>query len=257
MIKEKKKFLTGLMLLASFFAVLFWIFTPTFGDGMNGLQFADDMFNRLSKGSSYFIPKVADNNEKFMGKEIDVKFSVETPEIAESAAMLFESSGAAAKADGQNVHVKGDLGRVLASALEDADNMYHNDGQKVVMKYGYDGGEAVLVKFGDEKARAGHAKGEKVLVNSWWQSLSKIEKKLAKNKQVAEAKMVSDVTKKAIEPGYNFYQVKAAKVSDHAAILAGLLVFYIGYTLWFGFGIFYLFEGMGLSMSKAKAKAEA
>lgn len=257
MIKDKKHFLMGLMLLVSFLAVLFWIFTPTFGDDMNGLQYADNMFNRLSKGSSYFIPKVADKNQEFMGKSFDVKLKLETPEIAESAAVLFESAGAKCKVDGVELGIKGDLGKVLASALEDADSMYNNDGQKVAAKYGYDDGNVILAKFGGEKASDSHAKGEKILINSWWQALSKMEKKLAKQKMIAEAKMVGDVNKKAIEPGYNFYEIEAVKVSENALVMTGLLVFYIFYTLWFGFSIFFMFEGIGLTMKKSEAKAEA
>jgi hypothetical protein len=35
-----------------------------------------------------------------------------------------------------------------------------------------------------------------------------------------------------------------------------LLVFYIAYTMWWGFSIFFFFEGIGLSMKKAKVKKE-
>jgi hypothetical protein len=35
-----------------------------------------------------------------------------------------------------------------------------------------------------------------------------------------------------------------------------LLVFYLVYTLWWGFAIFYLFDGVGLSMKKARVKQE-
>jgi hypothetical protein len=65
------------------------------------------------------------------------------------------------------------------------------------------------------------------------------------------------VVKKAIEPAYNFYQIDANKVSDHAGMLSGLLVFYVFYTMWWGYAIFYMFEGFGLTMKKAKVKKEA
>jgi hypothetical protein len=58
----------GIILAITFWCVLFLIFSPLFGQGRNGLQFADEMFNTLAKGSSYFIPKVAKSNEKFMGR---------------------------------------------------------------------------------------------------------------------------------------------------------------------------------------------
>lgn len=65
------------------------------------------------------------------------------------------------------------------------------------------------------------------------------------------------VMKKAIEPGYNFYGINAAKVTDKMGIMTGLLVFYVIYTMWYGFAIFELFEGIGLTMKKSKVKQEA
>jgi hypothetical protein len=114
--------------------------------------------------------------------------------------------------------------------------MYKNDGKTVSARYGQD---------------------EKKVMQNWWQALGKIEKTMKKEKKVAEAKAIADVTKKAVEPGYNFYQIDANKVSEHAGMMSGLLVFYVVYTMWWGYAIFYLFEGLGLSMKKSKVKKEA
>ena len=91
----------------------------------------------------------------------------------------------------------------------------------------------------------------------WWQALDKIEKQMKKEKNVDVAKAISDVNKKAIEPGYNFYKIETNRVRDHAGMLSGLLVFYVFYTMWWGYAIFYMFEGFGLTMKKAKVKKEA
>ena len=64
------------------------------------------------------------------------------------------------------------------------------------------------------------------------------------------------MTKKAIEASYNFYKVDAKKVKDEAGLMTFLLVFYVAYTMWWGFAIFFIFEGIGLSMKKAKVKKE-
>ncbi len=256
MIRDKKHFAIGFALLVTFIAVLMFIFSPSFGDGMNGLQFSDDTFNKLSKGSSYFIPKIIENNKEYIGKEVSSKFKVETPEIADSAAMLFKHAGAEVEVNDTELSVKGDLGKLLGSALEDADSMFNNEGAKVLSKYGFDDGSEVVTKWGGDKADDPDVKGEKLLLNSWWQALNKMQKKLAIHKQVEESNMVGQVNKKAIEPGYNYFGVEAVKVSERSMVLGGLLLFYILYTLWFGFAIFYLFEGMGLSMEKSEAKAE-
>jgi hypothetical protein len=83
-----------------------------------------------------------------------------------------------------------------------------------------------------------------------------MDKELKKQGKIAEAKIVSDVMKKAVEPAYNFYKIEGQKVSEKAGLMIGLLVFYVVYTMWWGFAIFYLFEGLGLTMKKAKVKKE-
>jgi hypothetical protein len=45
-------------------------------------------------------------------------------------------------------------------------------------------------------------------------------------------------------------------VKEKAGLMTFLLVFYVAYTLWWGFAIFFIFEGIGLTMSKAKVKKE-
>ena len=81
MAKTNKKSLSiGVLLAASFFGVLLLIFSPVFGDGRNGLTYADDMFNKLSKGSSYFIPDLRKDSEKFNGQALSVKISAAKPD---------------------------------------------------------------------------------------------------------------------------------------------------------------------------------
>jgi hypothetical protein len=226
----------GVVLAISFFAVLALIFTPVFGSGMNGLDFADDLFNKLSKGSSYFIPKLQQSVQAYAGKQFDVQISIDKPETAALAEKLFVAAGATAKADGVKLAVAGDLGAVLAVVLRDADEMYRNDGKAVAARYG--------------------AK-EKDALRAWWTSFSAIDKSFKKSGKIEESKIVSDVMKKAVETAYNYYGIPAEKVADKAVLMTGLLVFYVAYTLWWGFAIFYIFDGIGLTMTKAKVKKEA
>jgi hypothetical protein len=55
--------------------------------------------------------------------------------------------------------------------------------------------------------------------------------------------------------GYNFYRIETRKVSTVAGMLVFSLVFYVAYTLWWGYAVLFLFEGAGLQM-KAGAKKE-
>ena len=59
-----------------------------------------------------------------------------------------------------------------------------------------------------------------------------------------------------VEAAYNFYQIEPVKVSERAGTMTGLLVFYVLYTLWWGFALMFLVEGMGLTMTKKRAKKE-
>jgi len=243
-VRNKKTFGMGAVFAISFLVVLFMIFSPVFG-GKNGLQFADDSFNRLSKGSSYFIPKVTKSNEKFIGRMFAASIKVDKPEDkageaekrAANIAKVFTAAGAKVEVNASTVKIEGDLGKVLASALQDSDDMYKNQGEKIRARYATD--------------------DEKKMFRQWHNALAKINKEFQKEKKIEESKMVSDVMKKAIEPAYNFYKVEGEKVVDHAGMLSGLLVFYVAYTMWCGYSIFYMFDGLGLSMKKAKVKKEA
>jgi len=246
---SKKSLGVGIALAVSFLVVLVLIFSPIFGDGKNGLVFADDLFNKLSKGSSYFIPKVAKDNEKFMGRMFTVSIKMSKPEDkpgdaekrAERAAKLFAvNPGAKVEVKGSELKIEGDIGLVLKAALEDSDVMFKNEGDKLKAKY--------------ESAMA--TDDIKQMFRQWNNILPKISKEFAKEKKIEEANIVSAVTKKAVETAYNYYGVEAQKVSDKAVLMTGLLVFYVIYTMWWGFAIFFIFDGIGLTMSKSKVKKE-
>ncbi|MBI5196204.1 MAG: hypothetical protein HZA10_07770 [Nitrospirae bacterium] len=237
---HKKHLGTGIVLAISFIVVLVLIFSPIFpktpeGNSQNGLDFADRMFNELSKGSSYFIPKIKKDNEKFIGKTFAVSIKIDKPEDAENTIKLFNSAGARAEMQGTEMKIEGDLGKVVETVLNDSDAMYNNDGSKVSGLYGY---------------------AEKAVMKNWWQALSKMAKTFTKDKKLDEAKLLDSVNKKAVETSYNFYGITAQKVSENAVLMTGLLVFYVVYTMWWGFAIFFIFEGIGLTMKKSKVKKE-
>ena len=254
MAQAKKHMALGILLAISFWVVLFLMFSPIFpktaeGQPQNGLQWADELFNQLAKGSSYFIPKVQKSNEKFMGKMFSATINVGKPEDkpgdgekrAERASKLFMiNPGAKVEVSGTQLKIEGDLGLVLKAALDDADMMFKNEGDKIKAKY------AVAMTTDDEKQ----------MFRQWNNVLPKIDKVFKKERMIEESQIVAQVTKKAIEAGYNFYKVDAKKVKDEAGLMTFLLVFYVAYTMWWGFAIFFIFEGIGLSMKKAKVKKE-
>jgi hypothetical protein len=75
-----------------------------------------------------------------------------------------------------------------------------------------------------------------------------MEKALKEQKKFKEAKLVALVVKKAVETGYNYYQIQPQKIGDKYGIVIFSLIFYVVYTLWYGFAILLMFEGWGLKL---------
>lgn len=235
LVRHKRLFNMGIFLALSFLGVLLLIFSPVFGGGRNGLEYSDDLFNKLSKGSSYFIPGVVEQNKKFMGQNLDVTVKLAKAEYVDKAVKMVIAAGGQIGAKDTEVKVTGDLGNLLGAVLKDSDAMYHNNGKEVSGRYGFD---------------------EKDVMTVWWNLLNPMVKELQKQKKIEEANMVSDTMKRAVEPAFNFYGIEAQSVADKAFVMIGLLVFYVLYTMWWGYAIYYLFDGIGLSMKKAKVKKE-
>lgn len=226
MISQKKEFYTGVSLLAAFIVVLFIIFSPVF-NGQNGLEFLDDLYNSISKGSAYYIPKIKQETAAFSGETIHVSLEMKSDLQAEQTALLFMKSGAMINTTGKEVKVNGDLGQILANCLSDADAMYVNNGRALTEKYGYN---------------------EKQALFNWWHALNAMDKELKKQKQFRKAKAVHLVVTKAVESAYNYYGVDPQKISDRFGVVLFSLVFYVVYTLWYGFSIMYMFTGIGLKL---------
>ncbi|MDR1659991.1 MAG: hypothetical protein LBR94_06585 [Desulfovibrio sp.] len=241
LVREKGSFVRGGLLLLSFAAVFCALLMPVIRDErgarLTGLQYADNVFNELSKGSSYFIPAVREQARKLDGRNVNLAVTLKKAELAPLALTLLQKAGAAqAAAEGGKVSFTGDMGRILLAAVEDSDRLYHNDADAVSGRYN-----------GVPALRAAAA---------WWYLLSPCIKEMQRQKLINEAQVVDQVLRRAVEPGNNFFSVAPARVSDHFVLMTAMLIFYVLYTLWYGFSIFELFEGIGLAMTKSKVKQE-
>ena len=226
MIAHKKEFYGGALLLAGFMAVLVIIFMPVFY-GQNGLDYLDGLYNSISKGSAYYIPQVREEAQAYDGTEVRMNLSLDSELQAKQAAAFFIRSGERIDRSSTQLTISGDLGRMLRNCLDDADIMYANKGEEVATKYGY------------EERRA---------LYNWWVVLGSMEKDLKAQKKFKAAKMISMVQKKAVETAYNYYNIEPQKISDKLGIVIFSLIFYVTYTLWYGFAILYLFEGWGMKL---------
>lgn len=231
----KRQFFIGLVLLISFFMVLAVILSPVF-NGKTGIQAADELFNSLSKNSSYYIPDVAKKATIFEGKKLDVTLKTKSSDELEKTKKLFEGAGAEVVVSDNKLKVRGDLGLIVKNALADADAVFKVQKGVVKGRYGFPGREAVYY---------------------WWSAFKQIEKDYTIKNMGKEALFVKKINSRALEPAYNYTGIIPAKFSEQTTITIGWLIFYFIYTIWFGFAILLLFEGLGITASKPAEKAEA
>lgn len=228
MIYNKKEFGLGLVMMIAFLVVLALFFMPLYGGGKNGLDYLDNLYNSISKGSAHYIPGLYEGAAEFTGHDIDVTLALDTPEQAGQTALLYQAAGVEATADGANLTIKGGLDMILKSALDDAEVMYNNDGDAIQAKYGYDAKEALY---------------------NWWASLTAMDKALKKQKDFKAAAEVDHIIKKGVEASYNYYGIEGQSIADRVGMVTFSLAFYVVYTLWYGFAILFMFEGWGLKLS--------
>ena len=226
MIAKKDKFLTGMILMILFFGIFVTIFMPLF-NGKNGLEYLDNLYNSISKGSAYYIDAARTDVQAIQTPEITLTLTMPSDLQAEQTVPLFMKAGAQVGQDGAQLTVSGNIIQILNQCLDDSQLMYDNDGGAVSKKYGY---------------------AEKAVLYNWWSTLKAMDFDLKKQKLFKIAKVAETVKKKAVETAYNYYGIEGQKISDRFGVVIFSLIFYVIYTLWYGFGIMYLFEGWGLQL---------
>jgi hypothetical protein len=225
-IVDKKEFFLGTGLLVAFFVVLVLFFSPLF-NGQNGLAYLDNLYNSISKGSAYYIPDLKKEVADYTGNSINLSLTMENEQQAAQTAKLFNQGGALVNTSGNQLQVSGDLHGIMQNCLDDADMMYKNSGTELSSKYGYP---------------------ERQVMYNWWMAIKEMDKALSKQELFKEAKVIGNVSKKAVETAYNYYKIEPQKISDKYGIVIFSLIFYVVYTLWYGFAILFMFEGWGLKL---------
>jgi hypothetical protein len=231
LIPDKKSFVLGLVMAVSFLLVFAFLFTPSF-DGKDAFKASDDLFNSIAKGSTYYIPRLKQDAENYRGTPIQASLRLEGEK--EDAKTILSFHGVPVSDSGDRLEVSADLGNMLLWVLEDSDALFHNRGEEVSSRYGMNEREALY---------------------NWWRIANAVERALQNQSQFEAAAFVAEVRARGIEVGYNFYEVEPERASTKAGILTFSLVFYVLYTLWWGYAIFYLAQGLGLQL-KGGAKKE-
>uniref|UniRef100_A0A7C4W1X0 Uncharacterized protein n=1 Tax=Desulfatirhabdium butyrativorans TaxID=340467 RepID=A0A7C4W1X0_9BACT len=226
MLANKKEFMTGFFLMVAFLIVLFVMFMPVFG-GHNALNYFDSLYNSISKGSAYYIPDLKKKVEKSPVKNITVTLGMKDDAEAKTVGTLLMKTGAMVNVSGSQIKVSGEMNAIMAAALEDADNLFHNKGDVVKGKYQMD---------------------ERLAGYGWWVGIKAIIKDLNRQHLFAEGKQLAEINKKAVECAYNYYGIVPQNIGDKWGIVFFSLAFYVIYTIWYGYGILFMFEGWGLKL---------
>ncbi|MBE3586788.1 MAG: hypothetical protein IMW94_11705 [Thermoanaerobacter sp.] len=235
MIIKKREFFIGVVLLISFTVVLAVMLSPVM-NGKTIIGYADDLFNELTKGSTYYIPDLMSRAENFEGQNFQVILEAAGQEEAAKMNSLFTAAGAMVTVQGQTLTVSGDLGKIARVALADADAEFNNRGEEIRSRYGIPSREAIY---------------------HWWNLFKALEKKYKLESRSGEMSFAGSVMTKGLEPAYNFEGIPSSRVADKAGITTFMLVFYVIYTIWYGFAVMLIFEGLGISASAHGEKAEA
>ena len=143
-----------------------------------------------------------------------------------TAVKLLTEAGLPAKAEAR-VKVEGDLGALAKAVITDSIAMYNNQGDVLQGKYGLGARQALF---------------------TWHQLLGSLSKSkdLAALKSLDAGGTLQATMRNVVEPAYNYYGVEVAQGRTGMMIFA--IVFYLVYTVWYGFGILYLFEGLGINL---------
>ena len=230
MIANKKEFGGGLVMMAGFWVVFALLLSPLYpgqGKKVNMLDYMDNMYNSISKKSSYYIPAVKEKAEAYKGNIISLSVKTDETLSAQRLTSMLQQAGASVQAGDKEIKITGDLGAILTAILADADAMFANDGQAISAKYGTD---------------------EKQALFDWYNAMKSMEKSLTKQEKFKESKIIYQVRTKTVEPAYNYYGIEAQSIKDKAILVIASLVGYVIYTMWFGFSILFMFEGWGLKL---------
>ena len=217
----------GIALMVSFIVVLVIFFMPLF-DGKNGLDYLDNLYNSISKGSAYYIPKVQHMVEEHGSKNVVLNLKMADAATALAVEPAFRINGFTTAVENNNLMVEGDVAGMFSVCLEDADAAYHNNDAALEAKYGA---------------------GARKVMYGWWAALTAIEKDLKRQKIFASAELAHAVQAKTVECAYNYYGIEPQNISDRWAIVLFSLVFYVIYTVWYGYAIMFIFEGLGFELA--------
>ena len=219
------------------FAAVFAAGTVPFGEHKNAMAWADNFFNQLAKHSAFYIVEGQKKAAMFAGQEVNYGMAPREFADKDKLAKLFDVHGFAIESlPDKRIRVKGDLGALAQAALQEADLFYRNDTAPIEAEYGFKATEAIYC---------------------WWLVFDGLTRRYTQDGMGAEADFTKFMTAMVLEPAYNFRGVEAKSIGDSVMPVVFLLLAYVVFTVWYGFSILLIFEGLGITMHGGGKKAEA
>lgn len=218
------------------FAVMLSVASRPVINGQTVLDWADGMFNQLSKASANSIPQAREKAAKFVGTSVNFGLAQRDVWDSDAVTRLLHRSGVDATLleDGR-VRVTGDLGKLSAVALEDAQLAFENRVLELSARHDMEGPEVIYY---------------------WWAVFDGLTRRYVQEGRGEEAAFTKYMMTKILEPSYNFRGIEAESISRRAMPVSILLTAYVLFTIWYGVSILFIFEGLGISATTIKGKRE-
>lgn len=205
-------------------------------NGESALSKVDNFFNQLSKSSANFLDDAANEARHYEGKLISVRIQPGSSSSTDDLIRVLRVNGLEHRVlKNDLLEVRGDLGQMSRAAIADARLAFRNDRQSLERRYSLSDYKPIIC---------------------WWNIFSSIESELARRGSARQARFAKLIVTKVLEPAYNFRGIEARSISQNAMPAVLLLVTYILFTLFYGFSIFLIFEGLGITTPNARVSAD-
>jgi hypothetical protein len=235
LVRNPKKFWVGLVGLAVFFVVL-GVWLSPISDGKTGIQLADQVFNEFAKNSANYLADAKSRLPAFGNTTVDFGITPKDAQEGERILSMMRANNLTAVATGDGrVRITGNLGQFASQAVADAELVYYNQASGLQEKYKLDGSQ---------------------VVSAWWAVFNGLSRRYTQESKAVEADFTKVIATKVLEPAYNFRGIQPRNISDHAPLMVLFLGFYVIYTIWYGFSIMYLFEGLGIGSHQKTTREE-
>ncbi|MFB3891299.1 MAG: sulfite exporter TauE/SafE family protein [Phycisphaerae bacterium] len=218
------------------FAVALAVALRADSNGRTFLDASDDFFNQLAKDSANYIPSAQAQAAEVADVDIDIGIAPREEVDRQKTMEVIRHGGCevSESKDGR-IRIAGKMGPLCKAALDDARRAFQND---------------------DDGFLAEHGVRAHTVAYCWWTVFDGLTRRYVQEGRGSHAELMRFMATKVMEPAYNFRGIEAASAATNWWPLAGMLGLYVFFTLWYGFSIMLVMEGLGVTMAAVKGRRE-